>query len=103
MAKIVFKQTIKSEFTDALSMMGAGFCKAAKLLGKLVNITVHEYPYAYIFVIITCGGLFSVTSLISARAERDAAVKRAYIYEQKLDSATTANDIRTEQSYVCND
>lgn len=100
MSKITFKTTAKTEFRDALVMIKDGVSLFTKVLLRVFNASVYKCPYAYIVGIILAGGTASAMTIMQARAERDAAAKRAYAFEQRLDSITMINEARKETSYV---
>lgn len=100
MNKIRFNTSAQSEFRDSLLMIKDGLRIFGKSLWRLFDIGAHKFPYAYMFIIVVIGGIISVTSIMQARSERDAATKRAYMYEQRLDSVMVVNDIKKEVSYV---
>lgn len=100
MSKIRFSTSAQSEFKDSLLMIKDGLRIFGKSLWQLFDIGAHKFPYAYIFFIVAVGGIISVTSIMQARSERDAATKRAYMYEQRLDSVMVVNDVKEEVSYV---
>lgn len=100
MSKITFKTSAKTEFRDALVMIKDGAHLFTKVLFRVLNASVYKCPYAYIIGIILTGGTVSAMTIMQARAERDAATKRAYTFEQRLDSITMINEAKEEASYV---
>lgn len=100
MSKIRFNTSAKSEFKDSLLIIKDGLQMFGKAPWRLFDTGAHRFPYAYIFIVIIVGCVFSITSIMQARSERDAAVKRAYIFEQRLDSVMIINDVKKEVSYV---
>ena len=100
MEKIRFKSSAKTEIIDSLVMMKDGFRLLLKVMVKLFNKSAHRYPYAYFALLIVGISIPCVATIMSARAERDHAVKKAYLFEQKLDSINMLNEAKAEVSYV---
>lgn len=95
MTKIRFRSSSAfSELHDACVMVGDGVACLAKALGRLFDIGAHRFPYAYLFILAVLIAVPSALSVMQARADRDAASKRAYEMQQKLDSVTVFNEAR---------
>lgn len=77
-----------------------GISLIAASSAKIFDKSVHRFPYAYIIATLLASLLASFVCIAGARQERDAAAKRAYTFEQRLDSITMINEARKETSYV---
>ena len=100
MTKIRFKQSLKTELIDSLIMLRDGFSLLGKVLLRLLDISVHRFPYAYICIIIIGISLYCAVLIMQARSERDAAIKKTYMVQQELDSLKVFNDIKKGGTYV---
>ena len=100
MTKIRFRQSLKTELIDSLIMLRDGFSLFGKVLLRLLDISVHRFPYAYICSIITAISLYCAVAIMQARSERDAAIKKTYMVQQELDSLKVFNDIKKGGTYV---
>lgn len=88
-----------AELSDAFALFWDGSRCLFRALLRIFDAGAHRFPYAYLFVLAVAVGVPSVMAVMSARAERDAASKRAYEAERKLDSMTAVTDGR---AYVIN-
>lgn len=86
MVKIKFKSSASSEIFDACVMIKDGFSCLFKLLLKLFDKGVHNFPYVFIGLTVILAIVVSIVNIGSARAERDAACKKLYYVQQSLDS-----------------
>lgn len=94
MTKIRFTRSSKIELIDSLVMLRDGFSLFGKVMLRLLNISVHRFPYAYICCIITAISLYCAVAIMQARSERDAAIKKTYMVQQELDSLKVFNEIQ---------
>jgi len=100
MNKIRFYTSTKSELKDSLLTIRDGLQMFGKVLWRLFDTGAHSFPYAYMFFIIIVGCIFSITAIMQARSERDAAIKKTYMVQQELDSLKVFNDIKNGGTYV---
>lgn len=100
MTKIRFTQSLRTELIDSLIMLRDGFSLLGKVLLRLLDISVHRFPYAYICSIIIGISLYCAVLIMQARSERDAAIKKTYMVQQELDSLKVFNDIKKGGTYV---
>lgn len=100
MRKNTITFTTAADLRLGFNYLSDGTCLIFKTLAKLFDAGAHRFPYAYFFILATIIGVPSVMSVMSARAERDAASKRAYRMEQKLDSMQVATDILNGKTFV---
>ena len=98
--KAMVENSDKTELIDSLIMLRDGFSLLGKVLLRLLDISVHRFPYAYICSIIIGISLYCAVLIMQARSERDAAIKKTYMVQQELDSLKVFNDIKKGGTYV---
>lgn len=92
--KIKFNQSIIVEFNDSITMIKDGFVCLFRLVVRLLNASVHRWPYVYLFALAVMAVVISLISIGKARAERDNLNKANYELSVKVDSLQNMLDIK---------
>lgn len=77
--------TPQADLRKGLYTVGRGLAIIVKAVAGIFNASVHRHPYPYLLVVVILSAVFSAVCIISARAERDAALKKQYHLQQQVE------------------
>lgn len=89
-----FKQSTVMEFNDSITMIKDGFVCLFRLVVRLLDASVHRWPYVYLSALAVMAVVISLINIGKARAERDSLNKANFELSVKVDSLQNMLDIK---------